>query len=195
MLVGARRKLARLPQPWRLCLGSGSAPIPGFINIDLDGEPDLRLDLRVGLPMPDASVDAIYSEHFIEHVPLPAVQHLLRECRRVLRPEGVLRIATPDLEALLHAYHYAWRDQEWLREPAFAFVDTRAHMLNLAFHGWGHQYLFDAEDLSKRLREAGFGVVQRCALGQSDHPALRSLETRADSRLIVEARGRAIELP
>lgn len=191
LFARARAKLRRLPQPWRLCLGSGSAPVKGFVNIDLDGEPDLRLDLRAGLPCPDASVAAVYSEHFIEHLPLDAVMHILRESRRVLRDDGVLRVATPDLCALLAAYGDDWRNQAWLQHPGFAHVDTRAHMLNLAFHGWGHHYLFDADDLTLRLQQAGFARVVRCGLGESEHAHLRGLETRADSLLVLEASGRA----
>lgn len=187
----ARARFARAAAPLRLCLGSGNAPIPGWVNVDLIAGADVRLDLRYPLPLPDRSVAAIYSEHFVEHLPLPAVQALLRECRRVLADDGVLRLATPDLAAVLHAYHTDWRDQEWVRWPEHAFVDTGAHMLNVAFGGFGHHHLFDQQDLELRLRRAGFAHVARCALGDSQHRELRQLETRADSLLVLEAWGRS----
>src|SRR3954447_24935540 len=48
-------------QPLRLNLGSGWAPIAGWINIDLAGAPvDLRWDLRRGIPFPDSTADAVF---------------------------------------------------------------------------------------------------------------------------------------
>jgi predicted SAM-dependent methyltransferase len=187
----ARATIRRTRPPWLLSLGSGGAPLPGWTNVDLAGLPDLRLDLRGPLPWPDASVRLIHSEHFLEHVPLAAARALLRECRRVLRDDGVLRIAMPDLAALVRAYLGDWRAQPWVARPEHAFLDTPARMLNLAFYGWGHCHLYDEAELELRLREAGFAAVERCRLGASAHPELRGLETRADSLLVLEAHGRA----
>jgi predicted SAM-dependent methyltransferase len=188
----ARKKLKQWPRPWRLCLGSGAAPIQGWINVDLDARADLRLDLRCPLPFPDGSVAWIHSEHLLEHLRLEAGVALLRECRRVLTSEGVLRIAMPDLETLIDRYVGAdWKDQDWLRWPAHAFIDTPARMLNVAFRAFGHEYLYDADELLLRLRQAGFVQTQRCGRGESRHAELRGLETRADSLLVVEAWGRA----
>lgn len=185
----ARRRQGRWSRPLRLCLGSGAAPIPGWLNADLDARADLRLDLRGPLPFEAASAALIYSEHVLEHLEFETGQRLLRECRRVLRPDGVLRIAMPDLEHLLAAFAGDWRAQEWLRWPGYAGIDTRVHMLNVAFHGWQHRYLYDFEELEVRLRAAGFAEVTRCELGTSTEAALCGLETRADSMLIAEAQG------
>jgi len=180
----------RLRRATRLCLGSGNAPLPGWTNVDLDGSPDVRLDLGRRLPIATGQVAWIYSEHLIEHLPCEAGLTLLRECRRVLGDGGVLRIATPDLEALVASYRGDWRDQDWVRWPGHEWIDTPARMLNQALRGWGHEHLYDARELEHRLRLAGFAEIRRCALGESDHPQLAGLETREDSKLILEARGR-----
>ncbi len=56
------------------------------------------LDARVGdaqaIPLPDRSIDVIVSFETIEHVDDPAT--FLRECARVLVPEGVLIVSTPN---------------------------------------------------------------------------------------------------
>ena len=51
---------------------------------------------------------------------------------------------------------------------------------------WGHQYVFNNEDLSDLLVNAGFVKLKRCKLNESEHPELRELETRKDSKLIIE---------
>lgn len=178
----------RLRGKTRLCLGSGNAPLPDWTNVDLDGLPDVRLDLSGRLPIADASVSRIYSEHLIEHLSCEQGEALLRECRRVLARDGVLRIATPDLTALVDAYRDDWRAQAWMQWPGHAWIDTPARMLNLAMRGWGHQHVYDAHELEHRLRRAGFTDIRRCDLGRSAHHDLAGLETRDDSKLIFEAR-------
>jgi predicted SAM-dependent methyltransferase len=155
--------------------------------VDLEPGADVRADLRYRLPFTDASAEFVYSEHVVEHLDLAEGTRLLRECARILRPGGVLRIATPDLAALVRAYGGRWRDQDWVRWPGHEWVDTPARMLNAAFRCWGHRHLYDHEELVLRLGEAGFPEVRRCALGESPVPDLAGLETRADSLLVVEA--------
>jgi predicted SAM-dependent methyltransferase len=185
----ARARLATIPGPRRLCLGSGGAPIPGWVNIDLNPPADVLLDLRFGIPVPTGTIDTIYSEHLVEHLPLEAAMALFGECRRVLEPRGVMRVATPDLEQLVTDYRRDWRSRhDWINWPEYGYIDTPVRMINVAVREWGHQYLYDFAELSLRMTAAGFGHVERVELGTSAFPQLCGLETRADSRLIVEAR-------
>ena len=189
MRTAAKRQFHKYPRPIRLCLGSGHAPIEGWINVDFEPPADVLVDLRYGLPIDAGAVDAIYSEHLVEHLTLDAGERMFREWRRVIASDGVVRIATPDLERLISDYRGDWRGRhEWVKWPDYAHIDTPVHMINVAMHAWGHQYLYDFEELEHRLRAAGFGDVRRVDIGESEHPALRELETRADSSLIVEAR-------
>lgn len=61
-------------------------------------------DLRRGIPFPDDRFHVVYSSHFVEHLDRAAVPVHLRECRRVLKPGGVLRVVVPDLERSARAY-------------------------------------------------------------------------------------------
>src|SRR5688572_1785254 len=82
----------------KLHLGCGPLALPGWLNID--NEPyagvDRVLDVTAGLPFED--VQFIFAEHFIEHLSFDASTALMRECRRVLREDGVLRLSTPNLD-------------------------------------------------------------------------------------------------
>lgn len=186
----ARRRLSGEPRPLRLCLGSGHAPIEGWVNVDFEPPADVLIDLRFGLPVANGAVDFIYSEHLVEHLPLEAARRMFREWRRVIAADGTVRIATPDLQRLLEDYRAPdWRGRhDWVNWPEYRDIDTPVHMINVAMRAWGHQYLYDFEELADRLREAGFTRIKRVALGESDDSTLRGLETRADSALVVEAR-------
>lgn len=189
MRATAARRLRELRRPLRLCLGSGQAPIAGWVNVDFEPPADVLIDLRYGLPVGDASVDAIYSEHLVEHMPLDSARSMFREWRRVIASTGVVRVATPDLEGLITDYRDDWRSRhDWIHWPEYSHIDSPVHMINVAMRAWGHLYLYDYEELALRLREAGFSDVRRLEIGESEDPALRELETRADSTLIVEAR-------
>lgn len=189
MRATAERRLKDAPRPLRLCLGSGHAPIDGWINIDFEPPADVLVDLRFGIPVADGAVQAIYSEHLVEHVTLEGAAQMYREWRRVIAPTGVVRIATPDLERLVTDYRDDWRSRhEWIHWPEYAFIDSPVRMINVAMRAWGHEYLYDFGELKLRLEEAGFSDVRRVDIGQSDDPTLRGLETRADSSLVVEAR-------
>ena len=68
------------------------------------------------LPFADASFDGVYHSHLLEHLPRDRALPFLQECRRVLKPGGVLRLAIPNLEAMARLYLYvledAWRCDE-----------------------------------------------------------------------------------
>lgn len=71
-------------------------------EVRLDIDPANQSDILGSmLDMPavaDASVDAIYSSHNIEHVYAHEIPILLKEFLRVLRPEGFLLVTCPDLQ-------------------------------------------------------------------------------------------------
>lgn len=185
-------KLKRFSKPYKLHLGCGSVKFNGWVNIDADSKlatVDLVWDLSLGLPVDDASCEFIYCEHFLEHLTVEQGVSFLRECRRALAPEGVLRVAMPSLDYLIDKLCQGdWRDQDWLTWPEHRFIKTRAEMLNISFRWWGHQWLYDREELHRRLDEAGFRHISDVEWRESNISELRQRETRIDSKLICEAK-------
>ncbi len=172
--------------PRLLNVGCGDWTLPGFLNLDREGRPDVRLDAALSLPFRAGSVDGIYCEHFIEHLSQADGAAFLRECRRVLRPRGVLRIATPDLDGLVRDYASpGWRSPEWDRH-GYDWLATRCEMLNLALREWGHRWVYNEEELVRLARLAGLTPRGRYEPGQSDEAAFRGLEHRGGAHLIME---------
>lgn len=180
-----RRFRSGVHQAQKLHLGSGSIHLDGWLNIDIDSpHADLNLDLRCPLPCADDSVKFIFSEHFIEHITRRESVQLLRECRRILVPGGVLRLSTPDLKWIVEKYLEenltAWGD---LWRPA-----TPCQMMNEGLRSWGHQFVYDTDELKSALTEAGFTALEWVQWRRSRHPELDDLEQRPFNReLIAEA--------
>jgi len=170
-------------------LGCGTDYKDGWINIDVHGAKlDLAWDLRKRLPFPEGSVDRIYSEHFLEHLTVEEASTVLRGCRAALAVDGAMRISVPDLRAWVGFYlDPDWRKNCDLEKWQLSHIATRAELLNAGVRWWGHQWMYDAEELRRRLTEAGFSDIKECAFCKSDSPDLCGLESRENS-VIMEAR-------
>lgn len=128
-------------------------------------------DVTKGLPYDTGAVDLIYTSHFLEHVPYDQGQTFLRECRRVIKPDGALRIVVPDARMLCCTYaksqqhdvsdlndfeHYGPDFVEFAEiNPKVGEAPTdlvKLHAL-LCEH---HLALYDWPTLNHMLNEAGF---------------------------------------
>lgn len=92
-------------RPW-LNLGCGNRYNEQWINIDVQARPPhvIGHDLATGIPLPNESCEVAYHSSFLEHLRRHEAEILTKECFRVLKPNGVLRVATPDLERICQLY-------------------------------------------------------------------------------------------
>ena len=91
----------------KLNIGCGRNCKEGFINIDSverENKLDMILDVTKKFPFEKDSVDYIYAEHFIEHLNWLEGLKFLRNCFRVLKPNGILRLVLPDYYHIFQAY-------------------------------------------------------------------------------------------
>ncbi|HWW02250.1 MAG TPA: methyltransferase domain-containing protein [Candidatus Acidoferrum sp.] len=124
-----------------LNLGCGNRFHPAWLNVDAaptDGTV-LKHDLCKPLPFANETFAAVYHSHVLEHLPRERALPFLKECRRVLIPAGILRVAVPDLETLAALYlemlrgalagdqkcreHYEWATIELLDQLARQHAD------------------------------------------------------------------------
>ena len=154
--------------PLRLHVGAGRHRLDGWLNLDVQALPgvDVVADVRRGLEFDH--VDAIYAEHFLEHLAIDEALAFLSECRRALRPGGWLRLSTPNLD-------WVWLTHYLLEAPP-EDKQHRALMLNRAFHGWRHQFLWNRELLGRALTACGFDDVAWCRYGESARPEFAGIE-------------------
>ena len=156
-------------------------------------------DVSKRIPARSGSVEFIYCSHMIEHLSRWQALDFARECHRVLRPGGRLRLATPDLELIVRDYldgTSPLMEEGRTASDAFcaeygAYADDPGNqvrrMLRKLAGGDNHQWLYDEQGLRRLLGEAGFGEVERCSFRQGSIPELDSIEHR-ERGLFVEAR-------
>lgn len=77
-----------------------------WVNLDFVSsyEGVIAHNLLQGIPFEDNSFDLVYHSHVLEHFSKEDGETLISECFRVLKPNGVLRIAIPDLEIIAKKY-------------------------------------------------------------------------------------------
>ncbi len=184
-----RRYLAGEPEP-KLHIGAGEHLLDGWLNTDVRVFRRGRImymDARRPFPIPSGSFAYVLSEHQIEHVTRRDAARMLGECRRVLRPGGRIRVATPDLAWVAslvqpplspeNTRYVAWMSRSLgLPAPDPAGVVNALVRDIEAEPGAGHKYLYSFDALCAALEEAGFRDVVRRAMQQSDVPALRGVE-------------------
>jgi predicted SAM-dependent methyltransferase len=169
----------------KLHIGCGENTIDGWLNSDFTpmAAGVIHLDAASAFPFDDGRLDYIYSEHMIEHLPYAEGMSMLSECYRVLRPGGIMRLTTPDLDFLIDLYRddKSELQEEYIKWATDTFISSAPDyidtiVINNFFRDWGHQFVYDKKTLRSALAQAGFVGVTECAVKESPNAELRNLE-------------------
>lgn len=166
---------------YKLHFGPGEGfikPDPSWINIDVDsnrGDVVINFNEIQELPFEDGSVECIYASHVFEHMSIYAAPKVFKECYRVLKEGGVLRIIIPDIKKAMKKYlendysYKAFTDNKMYGKALFGYTEYtifeafkaelisptgQAHLLGSS--GLAHQNAWDFETLKMDLKRVGF---------------------------------------
>lgn len=180
-------------KPVKLHVGCGTLYKEGWVNIDNNSDNnilklDINHDLSSGLPFAENSIDYIFNEHFIEHLSREDGLIFLKDCFRVLKVGGVLRIACPDLDEIIKGYiNDDWRELDWVKTYHCEWIESKCQMINVSLNEfpWGHKYVYNQKELTTRLIAAGFNSenIQEATFGISHYEELKNMDTRIDSMI------------
>lgn len=129
------------------------------------------------IKLPDNSCDVVFCSHVFEHIPHTKLPIVISEINRVLRPDGMCRILTPDLEIIARAY--VNRDEEFFRKAKLEDESLRVDLgmggmmmnfivspgqdtvlldrgMNNFIAGYAHLYSYDYNMLEIMLSKLGF---------------------------------------
>lgn len=137
----------------------------GWTNLDVqdldgwakqNGTNYLRCDVRQGLPFETGSVSLVFAHHMLEHMPsYPDGIAFLRECRRVIKPEGAMRLVVPNARVLATGYASNTLSRFDEMNGGCAEASTQAGKFWALLHS-SHAACHDEASLDSILREAGF---------------------------------------
>jgi predicted SAM-dependent methyltransferase len=179
----------------KINLGSGGEPLPGWVNCDVVWRAPTYLDATGPWPVPPSSVDFVYADNVIEHLTLDGGRQVFAHAFTALRPGGVFRLATPDVEAVARQYlengELARLGMERNRELGHDFAHP-VQLIQQVFVGAKHYlgFCYDYASLSAEMKTAGFETTRHTA-GESEFAQLRGLEVRTHpaeiaTELVVE---------
>jgi predicted SAM-dependent methyltransferase len=166
--------IIRAPNFWRwrqllkckeikLNLGSGAVHgRDGWVTIDLWGA-DINHNLKSGIPLPNESVNLIYTSHLFEHIPFSDLVKFIEECKRVLKIGGELLVCVPDASLYIKSYlaRENFKDANLMATSAMVNTGSFIDQVNyIAYMGGEHHYLFDQENLLNTLKCAGFNFSE-----------------------------------
>jgi SAM-dependent methyltransferase len=165
-------------------------------------------DIRKPLPFADASADAVYASHVLEHLYREQGHQLIRESLRVLIPGGVVRIVVPDLHTIVREYlgdrpsgevpssekalppGDLFNERLLMRRPS----PPKNNLILRIYEIWqdfhSHKWIYDEQSLSSLLRSVGFADVVRREYAESLIPNITDVE---DPSRILNGAGICIE--
>lgn len=145
-------------------LGASSNIIPGWINYDIDSSGGaIKADLINGIPLVDNTVNKIFSEHVIEHFTKESGYMLIKECYRVLKPGGTMRIGWPGLNKLVSSYltHSRKHKKHILPHLNLRYGHWDEILADRLF-SWEHRYAYTPRHMKDILKEIGFVEPRQC---------------------------------
>lgn len=149
-------------------------------------------DVTKKIPLPDASVEIIYSSHMLEHLDKGEVDKFFLEVKRILVKGGIIRLAIPDLEKLINSYNQNKDAEDFMEslnicKPRPKSIQDKIRIL--AVGSRHHQWLYDANSLTRLLLQNGFSQVKSLEIGNTliPNPGDLDLYEDAGASMYIEA--------
>ena len=139
----------------KLHLGSGGRYLQDYIHIDISDHDhiDIKTSVDKLTSIEDDSVEEIYASHVLEYFDREEVVTVLKEWKRVLKKNGILRLAVPNFEALISVYQQS-ENIEYILGPLYGKWNISDNMYIY------HKTIYDTKSLTSLLHQTGFSEVR-----------------------------------
>lgn len=148
-------------------------------------------DLTKPFPWTNSSIDIIYSSHTLEHLNKEDGMNFLKECYRILKPGGFLRIVLPDLKPIIDKYlNNEINAVDFIEKLDVLYYDGPKifkKFFSFCF-SYPHKTMYDYKSLSKIFINLGLNPIKK-SYGDSKIPDIISVEIkeRCHDAVILEA--------
>lgn len=147
--------------------------IAGWINVDanfITARIEVWADLSNPLPFRDATVDAFYSHHVIEHLPDPVIASLFKEMYRCLKPGGMIRVGGPDGDTAIRKF--LENDKAWFGDWPDKRESIGGRFANFIFCRGEHVTMLSRSCLTELASEAKFTKISFVPVSETNHASL-----------------------
>ena len=148
-------------------------------------------DATKKIPLEADSVECIYTSHMLEHLHRDGALVFLNEALRILKTNGVLRIAVPDLRLVINNYLTVGDANKFMERMLVQAppIGNLKEKLKLMVSGYRHhQWMYDGKSLSLLMEELGFRDVRVCSKSETSIKNLNglNLHERSEESVYVE---------
>jgi predicted SAM-dependent methyltransferase len=137
---------------------------PEWIHID-NGDYkhlDIKSDVTKKLPLEDNFADLIYVSHVIAYFDRNQIVDVLKEWKRVLKPGGKLRLATPDFKEIVKLYIQNDMCLDNFLGPLYGKMIMGDEQIY-------HRTTYDFESLDQTLKKSGFKDIKKYDWRETEH--------------------------
>lgn len=158
---------------------------PALLNLK-EEDNYINCDLKDGITLDDNYADGVLMNHFLEHLNCQECLKLLRECHRILKPEGVIRISVPDAKKF---YEMSLAEKLGQRvnwgqrcpHPEMTFMEW-------ALFFFEHKQVLGYFGVACMLLQVGFNDIHELNSGDTMLKGLEALDRSPEFSVFVEAR-------
>lgn len=151
-----------------LNLGCGRRFNIEWTNIDFvsTSEKVISCNLHDRIPFPDAYFDVVYHSHLLEHFSKANAEEFMRDCSRVLKPKGILRVVVPDLEQIARSYLTALEkassgSQEWVANYEWILLEMYDQTVRTTPGGEASIYLSREKLINEEFVVKRWGTIAK----------------------------------
>lgn len=162
---------------------------------------DIEVDITKPLPFEDNSIDFIFLEHVLEHVNQIKGYEFLKEVKRILKPNGVIRIVIPSLmdiyknitpEYIDKVNDYLVKNKDIDLDIVISQYKTKKDAIEGIIYNWGHKSIWTGELLQLLLIILEFDIVIETP-NHSKHLELSNIDKHWKNTIVQKTESFTIE--
>lgn len=137
-----------------------------YISVDTyltTGEYEIKHDLRTPIPLPNNSVDRLHTEDFLQYLTIEDINKLLKECFRLLKPGGFMRVGVPDYNNPKdQEYNTKGKDPRWPDHKTLTTYDLMRNIVkNSPFSKYKFYHYWDDGKFIRHKVDYSLGMIKR----------------------------------